>query len=84
MSSTTYSTTDDRKELEVFLQTEQIKQRFQQQVHEFTDLCWDKCVTKVNSNKLDKNEEQCLGYCVDRFLDTGNLILKRLESMTNN
>lgn len=39
-------------------------------------------MTKANSNKLDKNEEQCLGYCVDRFLDTGNLILKRLESMT--
>ncbi len=37
-----------RKELEQFLQVEQQKARFQQQVHTFTDTCWDKC-TRIAS-----------------------------------
>ena len=70
-----------QKELQQFLQMENQKYRFQQQVHSFTEICWDKCVGKIG-NKLDRSEENCLGNCVERFLDTGNLLLKRLEDMS--
>ena len=30
-------------------------------------------------NKLDKSEEACLAYCVDRFLDMSTLFVGRLQ-----
>ena len=67
-----------QKELQIFLQSENLKARFQQQVHEFTEMCWDKCIGKIG-NKLEKSDENCLGNCVERFLDAGQLLVKRLE-----
>ena len=67
-----------QQELQQFLQSESVKQRFQAQVHQFTDMCWDKCITKVGK-KLDRSDESCLGYCVERYLDAGQLLVKRLE-----
>ncbi|CAG8464625.1 3874_t:CDS:2 [Diversispora eburnea] len=42
-----------QKELAKFLEGENSKMRLQQSIHTFTDLCWDKCVTKI-SNKIDR------------------------------
>ncbi|RHZ79929.1 hypothetical protein Glove_140g159 [Diversispora epigaea] len=58
-----------QKELAKFLESENSKMRLQQSIHTFTDLCWDKCVTKIG-NKIDRGEETCLTNCVERFLDT--------------
>ncbi|KAI7892311.1 Tim10/DDP family zinc finger-domain-containing protein [Mucor mucedo] len=71
---------NDQRELAQFLEAEQAKARVQEVVHNMTDTCWDKCISKVN-NKLDRSEEACLANCVDRFLDTSLFIVKRLEDM---
>lgn len=71
-----------QRELQDFLKMEQQKAQFQEQVHEFTDMCFDKCITKLG-NKLDKSDEGCLTNCVERFLDTSSFLLKRLQSMAS-
>ncbi|CAG8748004.1 21887_t:CDS:1, partial [Racocetra persica] len=48
-----------QKELAKFLEGENAKMRLQQSIHTFTDLCWDKCITKIG-NKIDRGEETCL------------------------
>ncbi|CAI2175128.1 502_t:CDS:1, partial [Funneliformis geosporum] len=58
-----------QKELGKFLENENARMRIQSSIHTFTDLCWDKCISKV-SNKIDRSEETCLTNCVERFLDT--------------
>ncbi|KAI9220890.1 Tim10/DDP family zinc finger-domain-containing protein [Blastocladiella britannica] len=67
-------------ELQQFLEQENSKARVQSQVHTFTQLCWDKCITNVG-NRLSGNEEACLKHCVERFLDTSVFIVNRLQSM---
>lgn len=88
---------------------EQQKARFQASVHNFTEMCFEKCVRKCRSfpfslalffvgvatnlllcvlivlmpakpgNRLDKSEEACLAFCVDRFLDMSTLFVGRLQ-----
>ncbi|KAM4859845.1 mitochondrial import inner membrane translocase subunit Tim8 A-like [Thomomys bottae] len=65
-------------ELQHFLQVESQKQRFQQLVHQMTGLCWEKCVDKPGP-KLDSRAEACFVNCVERFIDTSQFILNRLE-----
>ncbi|KNE60135.1 hypothetical protein AMAG_05558 [Allomyces macrogynus ATCC 38327] len=66
-------------ELQKFLEQENSKARIQSQIHTFTQLCWDKCISSIG-NRLSNNEEACLTNCVERFLDTSIYIVKRLES----
>lgn len=54
------------------------KQRFQQLVHQMTELCWEKCMDKPGP-KLDSRAEACFVNCVERFIDTSQFILNRLE-----
>jgi import inner membrane translocase subunit TIM8 len=61
-------------ELQKFLEQENSKARVQSQVHQFTTLCWEKCVTKIG-NRLSSSDEQCLTNCVERFLDTSIFIV---------
>ncbi|KAI0235245.1 Mitochondrial import inner membrane translocase subunit tim8, partial [Massospora cicadina] len=68
-----------REELTKFIENEQSKARIQQSVHTLTDLCWDKCVTKIG-NRLDSSEENCLKNCVGRFLDTSIFIVNKLQT----
>lgn len=50
------------------------------QVHNFTDVCWDKCIEKPSS-KLDSRTEACLVSCVERFIDTTLAITNRFTQM---
>lgn len=50
------------------------------QVHNFTDICWDKCIEKPSS-KLDSRTEACLVSCVERFIDTTLTITNRFTQM---
>nr|CAH7745524.1 unnamed protein product [Callosobruchus chinensis] len=68
------------KELQEFLMVEKQKAQFNAQIHEFNDICWDKCVDKP-SNKLDSKTETCLSNCVDRFIDVSLLITNRFAQM---
>ncbi|OXU17466.1 hypothetical protein TSAR_001605 [Trichomalopsis sarcophagae] len=49
-------------------------------IHEFSDLCWDKCIDKPGS-KLDGRTETCLVNCVNRFIDVSLLITNRFTQM---
>lgn len=50
------------------------------QIHEFSDICWDRCVDKPSS-KLDGKTETCLTNCVDRFIDVSLLITNRFAQL---
>ncbi|KAF6197738.1 hypothetical protein GE061_008708 [Apolygus lucorum] len=68
------------KELQEFLLVEREKAKLQAQIHEFADICWDKCVDKPGS-KLDSRTETCMLNCVDRFIDVSLLITNRFAQM---
>jgi len=42
-----------------------------------SDKCFTKCVAKP-SNKLDRNEENCISNCVDRFVESWNVVSQTL------
>ncbi|KAL8588175.1 Mitochondrial import inner membrane translocase subunit Tim8 A [Nucella lapillus] len=62
-----------------FVEAETQRQRFQQLVHTLTDKCWDSCVGNPGQ-KLDSRTETCITNCVERFIDTTNYVVNRLES----
>jgi len=66
-------------ELQRFIAEETQKAKFQSNTFTFTDICWDKCIDKPPS-KMDSRTEQCMVNCVERFLDTTNLVLSRLQN----
>ncbi|XP_040598377.1 mitochondrial import inner membrane translocase subunit Tim8 A-like [Mesocricetus auratus] len=65
-------------QLRRFVEVETQRQRAQQLVHHLTELCWEKCVDKPGP-RLDRRAEVCLVNCVERFIDTSQFILNRLE-----
>ncbi|KAM4652534.1 mitochondrial import inner membrane translocase subunit Tim8 B [Discoglossus pictus] len=67
-------------ELQRMIAVEQQKAQFTAQVHNFMDVCWDKCIDKPG-NKLDSRTESCLVSCVDRFIDTTLAITNRFSQM---
>ncbi|CAB1348801.1 unnamed protein product [Coregonus sp. 'balchen'] len=71
----------DASELQRMIAIEQQKAQFQAQVHNFTDVCWDKCMEGSPSSKLDSRTETCLVSCVDRFIDTTLSITNRFTQM---
>ena len=62
-----------------FLEAETQKQRFQQIIHTMAEDCWDTCVTGAPGAKMDRKTETCIVNCVERFIDTSNYIVNRLE-----
>lgn len=65
-------------ELRRFLEMESQKAKFQANVHTFTDLCWEKCMPDRMSGRMDAKVEQCIGNCVERFIDVTNFVIDRL------
>ncbi len=65
--------------MQQFVQAETQKQKFQQLVHSLTDECWELCVHGTPGQKLDRKTEACLTNCVERFIDTTNYVVNRLE-----
>ena len=51
---------------------------FQFLIHALTDKCWELCIDKP-SGRLDHSTSNCLTNCVERFIDTTNFIVNRLE-----
>ncbi|XP_028626684.1 putative mitochondrial import inner membrane translocase subunit Tim8 A-B [Grammomys surdaster] len=64
--------------LQRFMEVEVQKQRVQLLIHHMTELCWEKCMDRPGP-KLDGRAELCLVNCVERFIDTSQFILNRLE-----
>ena len=73
----------DDPQMQRFLESETQKQRFQQLVHSLTDQCWDTCMGNPGQ-KLDRKTETCLVNCVERFIDTSNFVVNRLEKEGEN
>ncbi|KDR85188.1 hypothetical protein GALMADRAFT_131914 [Galerina marginata CBS 339.88] len=69
-----------QKELASFLETQQAIARLNSSVQQLTTTCWDKCVTGTPSTRFSRGEENCLGNCVGRFLDTSLFMVKQLEA----
>ncbi|KYO35701.1 mitochondrial import inner membrane translocase subunit Tim8 B [Alligator mississippiensis] len=67
-------------ELRELVAAEQKRAQFTAQVHDFMEVCWDKCVDKPGS-KLDHRTESCLASCVDRFIDTTLSITQRFSQL---
>jgi len=65
-------------QMQRFIQIETEKQRFQVLVHGLAEQCWDVCMDKPSS-RLDSKTENCLSNCVNRFIDTSNFVVNRLE-----
>ncbi|XP_019366187.1 PREDICTED: mitochondrial import inner membrane translocase subunit Tim8 B [Gavialis gangeticus] len=67
-------------ELRELVAAEQQRAQFTAQVHNFMEVCWDKCMDKPGS-KLDHRSESCLASCVDRFIDTTLSITQRFSQI---
>ncbi|EDS26452.1 mitochondrial inner membrane protein translocase, 8kD-subunit [Culex quinquefasciatus] len=70
-------------ELQDFLMAEKQKAQLSAQIHEFNDICWEKCMDKP-SNKLDSRTETCLNNCVNRFIDTSLFTATRFAQTLQN
>ena len=62
----------------VYFQAETERQRFRAVLQEVTSSCWDKCMG-TPSTRLDRRTESCFAHCIERFVDTGNYVINRLE-----
>ena len=65
------------------LAAESEKAKFQLVVHNLTATCWEKCMDNP-SNRLESKTEICLQNCVQRFIDSSNFIINRLEEVRKN
>ncbi|XP_063925583.1 mitochondrial import inner membrane translocase subunit Tim8-like [Zophobas morio] len=68
------------EQLHDFLSKEREKAEFTAQIHEFSELCWDKCV-ETTGKKLDSKTETCLTNCVNRFIDVSLFITNRFAQL---
>ncbi|PVG04595.1 putative TIM8-translocase of the mitochondrial inner membrane [Serendipita vermifera] len=68
-----------QKELAQFLDQQQAEARMNNQIHKFTGMCWDKCMTGSIGGRFSRSEESCLVNCVDRFLDTSLFLMKKID-----
>ncbi|KAI7822778.1 Tim10/DDP family zinc finger protein [Kickxella alabastrina] len=68
-----------QREMQAFVDQESAKAQMQSTIHEFTNRCWDTCITSTKTNQIDSKESTCLQNCVGRFIDTSMFIVKRLQ-----
>ncbi|XP_044312343.1 mitochondrial import inner membrane translocase subunit Tim8 B [Varanus komodoensis] len=70
----------DAAELQRLVAAEEQRARLTAQVHNFMEVCWEKCVNKPGS-KLDSRTETCLTNCVNCFIDTTLTITNRFAQI---
>ncbi|XP_072835419.1 mitochondrial import inner membrane translocase subunit Tim8 B [Pogona vitticeps] len=70
----------DVAELQRLVAAEEQRARLAAQVHNFMEVCWEKCVEKPGS-KLDSRTETCLANCVNRFVDTTLSVTNRFAQI---
>ena len=69
----------DRKELMEFLNEGAAKLTFVESALEISQMCFEKCQLGMDSSRLNSSEEKCARNCVDRYFESGSVILKKLE-----
>ncbi|XP_077433658.1 mitochondrial import inner membrane translocase subunit Tim8 A [Vanacampus margaritifer] len=65
-------------QLEQFIEMASQNLKIHQRAREFMEVCWEKCMDKPGP-KLDSRTDACFANCVERFIDTSQFILNRLE-----
>lgn len=70
----------------------QVKQQIalanaQELLQKMSEKCYKKCISKPGTT-LDNSEQKCIAMCMDRYMDTWNLVSKtytqRLQRESNN
>ncbi len=62
-------------------QEEKRKAVFNEVVAKLTEKCFDKCVTYAPGNKFSSSESSCLTNCALVYLQSGQVVLERLQHM---
>lgn len=65
----------DVQEMKKQLQAELAAATFQELVEDMTEKCYNVCIKKPGTS-LDNYEQRCLGNCMDRFIDSYNVVSK--------
>lgn len=69
----------DTQEVKKQLQAAISAATFQELVDDMTEKCFNVCIKKPASS-LDNYEQRCLGNCMDRFIDSYNVVSKVFTS----
>jgi len=69
----------DTQEIKKQLQAQLAAATYQELVEEMTEKCYNICIKKPGTS-LDSYESRCLGNCMDRFIDSYNVVSKELTS----
>lgn len=76
----------DVQEMKKQITAEMAAATVQELVEDVTEKCYNLCVKKPGTS-LDNYEQRCLGNCMDRFIDSYNLVSRtftsRLETQMN-
>lgn len=69
----------DVQEMKKQIQAEIATATIQELVDDMTDKCYNSCIKKPGT-ALDSYEQRCLGNCMDRFIDSYNLVSRIFTS----
>ena len=68
---------DKQAEIQALMQMNE-RMKINQTLQTLTERCWDVCMG-TPSHKLDSRTETCVRNCVQRFLDSSNYVVNKLE-----
>lgn len=71
-----------QQELAQWVEAEVSKAKVRSSIHNFTEVCFRKCITTVEAYGLQDTDERCLKNCLGRFLDTNVAIIKAIQQQT--
>ena len=54
---------------------------FNEVVAKLTETCFEKCVTHAPGAKFSSSESSCVTNCALRYLESGQVVLGRLQNM---
>ena len=73
--------TDPSFRLSLLAQEEKRKAVFNEVVAKLTDTCFEKCITYAPGSSFSRTESSCLTNCALRYLESGQVVLGRLQNM---
>lgn len=71
------------EDLKKKLQQEIAAATFQELVEDMSEKCFAMCIKKPGSS-LDNNDKRCISNCMDRFIDSYNVVSKVFLSRVSN
>jgi len=68
------------EDLQKFVQQQEIQAKLQEGIFKMNDVCWEKCMTSIDS-RLSGKQETCVVNCVGRFIDSTVFITQRFSQL---